>query len=272
MTPPAGPPAGLAATAENTWVTGSNVNLNAGTTLTGARTLNSLRYTGGLATLALVGNNLETFGILNGGSGTLTISGTGGVVRQPGTAAANLYVTTGSNNIIISAPIQDHTGALTLVKSGANTGLALSGTNTFSGGVALDAGTLQLDSNTALGTGPLTIFGGALNSVTNFTNASTNPVTINADFTFSGSSSMNLGTGAISLGTAAGTARTITPTPMSSTLGGVISNGTTANALIKAGGGTLVLSGANAYTGGTTVSAGTLSARSASALGTGNVP
>ena len=112
-----------------------------------------------------MGNNLETFGILNGGSSTLTISGTGGVVRQPGTAAANLYVTTGSNNIIISAPIQDHTGALTLVKSGANI-LVLSGTNTFSGGVALDAGTLQLDSNTALGTGPLTIFGGALDSGT----------------------------------------------------------------------------------------------------------
>ena len=82
---------------------------------------------------------------------------------------------------------------------------------------------------------------------------------------------MNLGTGAVSLGTAAGTARTITTNCSVLTLGGVISNGPTANALIKAGGGTLVLTGANTYTGGTTVSAGTLSARSASALGSGNV-
>jgi len=95
------------------------------------------------------------------------------------------------------------------VKSGAST-LTLSGTNTSSGGVVLNAGTLQLDTNTALGTGPLRIFGGTLNSNTNFVNANNNPVTINADFNFTGSTRVDLGTGAVSLGTLPGTTRTIT--------------------------------------------------------------
>ena len=66
------------------------------------RTINSLRYTGAAATLALSTFNLETYGLLNGGTGVLTISG-GGAIRQQGTAAANLYVTTGSSGITIGA-------------------------------------------------------------------------------------------------------------------------------------------------------------------------
>ncbi|MDB6175344.1 MAG: hypothetical protein JWL59_4655 [Chthoniobacteraceae bacterium] len=264
-------PARIAASEENTWTVADNsYTLSGRATLTGTRSPNSLRYTGGTDTLALGTNNLETFGILNGGSGVLTISSASGVIRQPGTSPTNLYVIAGSNSISLSAPIQDHLGALTLVKSGAST-LALSGTNSFSGGVVLNAGTLELDSNTALGAGPLTIFGGALSSLTSFANANANAVEINGDFALSGSNPINLGTGAVSLGTLPGTTRTISGSGSALTLSGVISNGTTANALAKAGTNMLVLAGANTYSGGTTVNGGTLSARHGSALGTGNV-
>jgi autotransporter-associated beta strand protein len=68
-----------------------------------------------------------------------------------------------------------------------------------------------------------------------------------------------MGTGQITLGTAAGTSRTLTVNNQVLTLGGAIVNGTTANSLIKAGGaGTLTLTGASTYTGSTTIQAGTL--------------
>src|SRR4029077_16298525 len=84
--------------------------------------------------------------------------------------------------------------------------------------------------------------------------------------TFTGSNSLNMGTGAISLGTP-DTTRTITVSANTLTEGGVISNGTTATSLIKSGAGTLVLNGANLFTGGVTINAGTLTAGSSTALG-----
>ncbi len=259
-------PAGIAGTAETTWTSSANVTLTGTTSLTQARNINSLRFTGAGA-LSLGNNNLQTNGILNGGTGSFSIASTGGVLQQTGTSAANIYLTSGNGSIFITAPIQDNTGALTLVKSGTSH-LVLSGLNTYSGGVVLNAGNLQLDSNTALGSGPLTIFGGGVVSTINFNNANSNPITINADFQASGV--MNLGTGAVSLGSLPGTTRTITAFG-TLTLGGKISDGITGNVLTKAGSGSLILSGANDYSGGTTISSSTLTATSGSALGTGNV-
>jgi fibronectin-binding autotransporter adhesin len=54
-------------------------------------------------------------------------------------------------------------------------------------------------------------------------------------------------------------------------LAGVISNSTGSGTIIQSGTGTTTLSGANTYTGGTTISAGTLNANSSTALGTGAV-
>jgi autotransporter-associated beta strand protein len=81
---------------------------------------------------------------------------------------------------------------------------------------------------------------------------------LNANLTFTGSKSLNFGTGRVSLGSAAGISRTITISANTLTLGGIISNGTTATALTKEGSGTLKLGGANSYTGATAVNAGTL--------------
>lgn len=138
--------------------------------------------------------------------------------------------------------------------------VTLQGDNTFGGGLTLSGGTLNMNHAGALGTGTFTIGGGTLDntSAAAITNSKNNALTINANFAFTGSKDLNLGTGATSLGTAAGTSRQITVSGGTLTLGGVISNGTTATALTKAGAGSLTLSGSNTYTGTTLVTAGTL--------------
>jgi autotransporter-associated beta strand protein len=103
--------------------------------------------------------------------------------------------------------------------------------------------------------------GGALDNLSGaaITTSTHNPnMMLNANLTFTGSKSLNFGTGRVSLGSAAGISRTITISANTLTLGGIISNGTTATALTKEGSGTLKLGGANSYTGATAVNAGTL--------------
>lgn len=150
----------------------------------------------------------------------------------------------------------------TLVLAGAY----LNSGNTVVGG---EAGTARLHINhaQALGsgklifqsTGTLTLDSSGATAMTVTTN---NEQIWNGNFTFGGTQDLNLGTGAVSLGTAAGTVRTVSVTAKTLTVGGAISDGTNATtptiALTKTGAGTLRLSGANTYSGTTTVSAGTL--------------
>ncbi len=223
---------------------------------------------------------------LNADGRTLTI-GTGGVTVNASvpasTIAANVglgadqtWTNSSANSLTVSGSISG-TGRLTkagngtLVLSGTNSSsggvtldagtLVLSGANTATGGLNLNGGTLILGSNTALGAvaGAFVISGGTLDSsVTGLAMANAKTTTINGDFTFAGTQNLSLGTGAISLGTAAGTSRTITTNAGVLTLGGIISDGTTATGLTKAGPGTLTLSGVNTFSGQTSVTGGTL--------------
>lgn len=200
--------AGIANSAEGTWTGGATGNYTSTSTansLTGNRAMNSWRYSAAAGALTLGANNFDTNGILNGGTGLLTISAAGGALRQQGTAAGNLFVNAGNNSITISAPIQNNTGALTLVKSGSGTLSLSNANNTFSGGVVLNSGTLSLNDtlpSDALGTGTLTINGGALTSTTaSWTNANNNSMIWNGDFDAAStqSSGMNMGTGSVTL-------------------------------------------------------------------------
>jgi autotransporter-associated beta strand protein len=94
------------------------------------------------------GNNLGTTGILNGSATTFNIvqTSSAGVVTLPTTAAGVLTMNTGSGGITVSAPIDDNTGALTLSKSGGSI-LVLNGVNSFTGNIAVNAGTLQIGTN-----------------------------------------------------------------------------------------------------------------------------
>ncbi len=166
-----------------------------------------------------------------------------------------------ANSLTVSGVVS---GAFSLSVGGTGT-LVLSGANTYSGGTTLSAGTLSLGNASALGTGALTITGGALAStLSNLVNANNNALNINADFAFNGANNLDFGTGAITLGGVG--ARIITVnTGLTLTLDGSIA--ATAVGITKAGAGTLVLGGNNLYTGLTTINAGTLRADSATALG-----
>jgi len=149
-------PAAIAATTEGSWTGGATADYTStstANTLLGDRTMNSWRYNAAAGALTLGTYNFDANGILNGGSGPLTISAAGGAVRQQGTSATNLYITTGNNAITISAPINDNTGALTLVKNGSGGTLTLSGSNGYTGGTVLNAGSLTTTADANLGIG-----------------------------------------------------------------------------------------------------------------------
>ncbi|WP_395716295.1 autotransporter-associated beta strand repeat-containing protein [Prosthecobacter sp.] len=197
--------------------------------------------------------------IRNTAAGGTTLSTTavnnGGTITNLGAGAGATTISADLGATITGVEQNSATSFLTL--SGAN--------SSYTNGVTLTAGRLTLGSTTALGAtaSTLTIAGGtSLNSsVASLVNANNNAVIANGDFTFVGTQSLDLGTGAFSLGSTAG-ARQITVTANTLTLNGVVSDGT-ATGLTKAGAGTLVLGANNAYTGATTISAGTLQ------LGTG---
>ncbi len=120
-------------------------------------------------------------------------------------------------------------GGLTKIGDGT---LELAGANSYAGGTTLAGGTLRLANNSALGTGALTTTGSVVDYASGVT--ITNPIVINSNTT--------------QLQVTSGTA----------TQAGVISELNGPRPLEKIGAGTLVLTGANSYSGPTTVSAGTL--------------
>lgn len=99
------------------------------------------------------GNNLGTTGILNSSATSMVIGGSGGAVTLPTTSTGNLFVTAAGAAITVTAPVTDNgAGVLTLVKSGANA-LTLSGNNTFTGGIVVNAGAVTLSGTNTFATG-----------------------------------------------------------------------------------------------------------------------
>ncbi len=203
--------ANIAASGETTWTTPANAyTVSGGSTLTADRSITALRATGGAQTLALGGFNLDTNGILNGGSGTLTISGTGNI-RQQGTAAGSLIINTGNANISISSIIANNTGALTLVKTGTGT-LTVTGLNTYTGdtivqeGTFLPAASIVVNGNIfvgSLGGGAAAVYGvGSTNTAFKSGNTVNATVYSNGTFNFLNNGTSPLGNLTIIGGTA----------------------------------------------------------------------
>ncbi|HEV2970839.1 MAG TPA: autotransporter-associated beta strand repeat-containing protein [Pirellulales bacterium] len=184
---------------------------------------------------------------LNGNSVSISVlesSGTTAIVQNQSATPATLTDNVVSSTTAYPGVLQDGAGggALSLVKSGAGA-LVLSGNNTFSGGIALNAGTLFIGSNSALGLGTLTAGGGTLQAASDGTFAVGNAVRLNAALNVAGANSF--------------------------TLGGPISG---SGGLVKGGSSTLTLSHSESLAGPITVNGGTLrfSAVSGSAtIGTG---
>jgi len=263
------------------------------TVISGAALQLANNITVGGEELTIAGTGISTTGAIlnisgdNSLGGNITLTGTSSIASDAGTLTlngatlqrgpANNYslTLTGAGNIAVNSVI-GNIGTGTVTKAGAGA-LTLNATNTFARNLLLNAGTLNINNAQALGATStsygLTIAAGT--TIDNTSGAAITTVakllTMNGSFTFTGTNDLNLGTGAATLGTATGTSRTITTTAGALTIGGAIADGTTANTLIKAGAGTLVLNGANTYTGGTVLSAGTLSLGNTAALGAGNL-
>ena len=219
---------------------------------TGAVTANRTTSLGADASWSgiVLSGNANTWTI--NGAFTLTL-GTGGVDLSLASAnfalAAPLQVVLGSPQTwsvtngrqnTVSAPIA---GAATsvLVKDGEGT-LALNTNNTFTGGTVLNNGTLSVGNNEALGKGGLTVSNGVLR-------AQAAGYTVSNAIALAGSAAIN-STAAFTLA------------------GNISGAGSLSRASALAG--TLILSGNNTYTGGTT-NGSVIQLNFASALGTGPI-
>lgn len=182
-----------------------------------------------------------------GGSITLTNNATirnvSGTITLSNTINAGGFTLTlggGSTGGIISGVISN--GSLSKVATGTWT---LSGNNSYSGGILLNNGQININHSDALGTGTFTVAdNGNTLSIDNTSGAaitlSSNPaIALNNNLTYVGSNPLNLGTGTITMGAD----RTITTNGSTLTLGGTLSAST--HSLSKAGAGTLAF-GSNA--------------------------
>jgi autotransporter-associated beta strand protein len=143
------------------------------------------------------------------------------------------------------------------LKNGSGT-LTLSGNNSFTGGLTLSDGRLNINSASALGgtASTFTITGGTFDNSTAaaITLANNNPQAWNNSFEFLGTRSLNTGTGAVTLGTSPA----VTVTSNTLTIGGVIGDGGFGRGFTKEGAGVLKLTGSNTFSGTTRINAGTL--------------
>ena len=190
---------------------------------------------------------------LNGFSnsfGSLTHGTSYGGSQLKNLSATAATVTTGGDNTnaTFDVVIQDGSGGGDLLLTKVGTGeQTLTATNTYTGATTITGGKLIISADSGIGTGPtsataghLTLNGGTLETTASFT--------LDSDR-------------GIALGASHGTIE-VTTGPL--TYGGIVAG---SGNLIKAGAGTLLLSGVNTYTGDTTVSAGILQAGSTTAFG-----
>jgi outer membrane autotransporter protein len=219
----------------------------------------------GTGTLALT--NTNTYGggtTINGGlinfnsdgnfgSGNITLNG-GGLQWATGNtfdissrlnafAAGGATFDTNSNDVTLASTLSGVGG---LTKAGAGT-LTLSGTNSYSGGTTINAGTLvaSADANLGNANGGLTFNGGTLQFGAGFSLADTRTITLNAG---GGTFDTN------GFDTAA----------VASAIDGT-------GGLTKIGPGTLALTNTNTYSGGTTINSGLINFNSGGNFGSGNI-
>jgi autotransporter-associated beta strand protein len=225
-------------------------------TFSGTTTING-------GTLTLAGGNalVNSMAVTVNASGLLKLVNSEEIAMLAGTGAANLQgnvlTVSGDTDTTFSGIFSGAGGAL--VKNGSAV-FTLGGTNSFGGGVTLNAGAIQVGTDLALGTGTLTFTGGRLSSDSATDRTLGNALSLTGTLAL-GDATNN---GALSLGgNATLTGATTLTLASAATLGGIVSGGFD---LVKDGTAELTLSGANTFSGTTTVNGGTLTLAGGNAL------
>lgn len=236
-------------------------------------------------------------------SGTSLTLGSSGIDVKAASGAVTFSTTTlslGANQVWNNSSsnlltVGNVDGAFSIEKTGSGTIILTGGA--YSGGFTLTAGNLRLNGNSAAGTGTLALNGGILSTSGSSARTLTNSVTIGGDVqlgatgisglaTLSGPIAVNgnrqltfVNTGVVlsgamtlngnlTLNSEIGTPGTV---PTGSNITSAIADGLGSHGIVKSGTGVATLSGANTYSGGTTINDGVLNVGSTSALGTGTV-
>ena len=237
----------LSTLADTVNVTGGAISGN----IVGQGSSNTVNFALGAGNTFTYANSITGVNAVNVNTGTLQLNGTIGPTALTINSAGTLVVGAGGS---IAGNVTDK-GVFAVNRSGvfsyggiiSGTGVfqqlgsgttVLSGVNTYSGGTTISAGVVQVKNSTpgtssSVGTGAVTLNGGTFQAGAN-------------NLTFSN---------AFALNTAGGSVDTNSNTL---TLSGAMANGNGAGALTKIGAGTLILTGTNSYSGGTTITAGTL--------------
>ncbi len=245
----------------NAPITAQTIDIEAGSQVSGSIAAGSivldhaaLQSHGGTITLSASNGITVTNSPIDTGGGSLNLTNTtNGAMTFDSASSINL-----DNGVLnfsgvdagdaINSAISGTGGEL--VKAGSGT-LTLTGTNSYTGGTTVDAGILIVGNGSALGSGAATVHSGTLAVIAN--------QTVNNDITLDGGS-LSLGGGDILNGdvTLNSSPSVITdtgaPNP-SDIIHGTLSG---PGSLIKDGGGTLTLTGARIYRGGTFVRSGNL--------------
>jgi len=215
---------------------GSTLGLNKGTgSFAGSRLILNGNITTTGSSASFIASNTGTVGISN----ILLSDVDGSVVTRT--------ITTGSGaNLTISVPITNGNATTAgITKDGGGT-LTLTGANTYNGATTINGGTLSIAAITN---------GGVAGALGNSTNAEGNLVlgggVLEYTGTANGSTDRNF---TLTAGTTSGIS--VANSTVALTISGTAA--TTSGGLTKSGAGTLILTGANTYTGATTISTGTL--------------
>jgi fibronectin-binding autotransporter adhesin len=279
---------------KNIWINGGTFDL---TTWTDGTSTGGIQFTGGNMTgssssIFRLGGTLTT----NATTTTATVSGTQLWLNLASGADFNIAqgTTPSGIDLSVSGVVADGLFGNSFIKDGAGT-MCLSGANTYTGSATVNAGALNIQSATALGTtaGGTTVNNGAALQIQGGIAVGAEALTLNGTGVGNTGALRNItGNNSWSGNVTLGSASTISSDTGILTLSGNLTNGgfalTTGGAgnvvasgvvsgsggLTKTGIGTLTLSGANTYTGSTTVNAGSVfvngSTASASAVAVNN--
>ncbi|ECU6754279.1 autotransporter outer membrane beta-barrel domain-containing protein, partial [Salmonella enterica subsp. enterica serovar Derby] len=173
-------------------------------------------------------------------------------------------------------------GSGQVVKSGDEM-LTLSGANSYTGGTTISGGTLVVSNVEALGSGDVTDnatlelntggdFDNAISGSGQVVKSGDDALTLSGNNSYTGGTLISDGTLVASNVEALGSGDVTNDAVLELNTGGDFDNAISGSGqVVKSGDKTLTLSGANSYTGGTTISGGTLVASNVEALGSGDI-